>query len=161
MSMGRIIMYSRLLPDLPTINIFLKQKAIYLNGKAAYDINAILVPNDTIQLIVSMWYYIAYRWIANWTLKRGKKFKKLVYRKGLAGRQKVMKLKKQRSYYTPNWVYLARYDTSDVKPYLEVDYFTLSSVVLYEPFMTYYYTPDETPDYRPTIYRMYNWKYIT
>lgn len=61
MSMGRIIMYSRLLPDLPTIDIFLKQKAIYLNGRAAHDINAILVPNDTIQLVVSMWYYVAYR----------------------------------------------------------------------------------------------------
>ena len=72
-----------------------------------------------------------------------------------------MKLKKQRSYYTPNWIYLARYDISDVKPYIEVDYFTLSAIVLYEPFQTYYFSPDEAPDFRPTIYRMYNWKYIT
>ena len=161
MSLNRVIMYSRLLPDNPTVDTFLIQKIIYLNGRVVHDPNTILVPNDIVQLIVSLWYYVTYRWIANWTLKRGKKFKKLVYRKGLAGRQKVMKLKKQRSYYTPNWVYLTRYDISDVKPYLEVDYFTLSTIVLYEPFMTYYFSPDETPDFRPTIYRMYNWKYIT
>lgn len=161
MSLNRVIMYSRLLPDNPTVNAFMSQKLVYLNGRSTYDPNAILVPNDIIQLIVSMWYYITYRWISNWTLKRHKKFKKLVYRKGLAGKQKVMKLKKQRSYYTPNWIYLARYDISDIKPYLEVDYFTLSAIILYEPFQTYYFSPDEAPDFRPTIYRMYNWKYIT
>ena len=161
MSLNRVVMYSRLLPDNPTVNSFLSKKLIYLNGRVAYDTNAILVPNDVVQLIVSMWYYVTYRWIANWTLKRGKKFKKLVYRKGLAGKQKIMKLKKQRSYYTPNWIYLTRYDISDVKPYLEVDYFTLSTIVLYEPFTTFYFSPDETPDFRPTIYRMYNWKCIT
>ena len=161
MSANRIIMYSRLLPDNPTVNIFIDQKLIYINGKLLHTQQMILVPNDLIQLVVSLWYYVAYRWISNWTLKRHKKFKKLVYRKGLAGKHKVMKLKKQRSYYTPNWIYLARYDISDIKPFLEVDYFTLSAFVLYEPFTTYYYTPDESPDFRPNIYRMYNWKYIT
>ena len=161
MSANRIIMYSRLLPDNPTVNLFIDQKLIYINGKLLHTQQMILVPNDLVQLIVSVWYYIAYRWISNWTLKRHKKFKKLVYRKGLAGKHKVMKLKKQRSYYTPNWIYLARYDISDIKPFLEVDYFTLSAFVLYEPFTTYYYTPDESPDFRPNIYRMYNWKYIT
>ena len=161
MSVNRIIMYSRLLPDNPTVNLFIDQKLIYLNGRLLHTQQTILVSNDLIQLIVSVWYYVAYRWISNWTLKRHKKFKKLVYRKGLAGKHKVMKLKKQRSYYTPNWIYLARYDISDIKSFLEVDYFTLSAFVLYEPFMTYYYTPDESPDFRPNIYRMYNWKYIT
>ena len=161
MSVNRIIMYSRLLPDNPTVGLFIDQKLIYLNGRLLHTQQTILVPNDLVQLIVSIWYYVVYRWISNWTLKRHKKFKKLVYRKGLAGKHKVMKLKKQRSYYTPNWIYLARYDISDVKPFLEVDYFTLSAFVLYEPFMTYYCTPDESPDFRPNIYRMYNWKYIT
>ena len=160
MSLNRVVMYSRLLPDNPTVNAFMSQKLVYLNGSPVFDPNRILVPNDVVQLIISMWYYVTYRWISNWTLKRHKKFKKLVYRKGLASRQKVMKLKKQRSYYTPNWIHLARYDISDIKPYLEVDYFTLSAMVLYEPFQTYYSSPDEAPDYRPTIYRMYNWKYI-
>jgi len=161
MSLEKTIMYSRLLPDLPTIHIFLNQRLIYLNGKFASTMKASVFQNDLIQLIVSKWYYIAYRWIANWTVKRHKKFKRLVYRKGLAGKHKVMKLRKQRSYYTPHWIYLARYDISDIKPYLEVDYLTLSAFVIYNPYLLYYYSPDDTPDLRSTIYRMYNWKYIT
>jgi hypothetical protein len=94
--------------------------------------------------------------MSNWTLKRHKKFKKLVYRKGLAVRQKVMKLKKQRSHYTPKWIHLTRYDISGIKPFLEVDYFTLSSIVIYDPFTFDHYAPDDCPDFRLNVYRMYN-----
>jgi len=161
MSLDKMIMYSRLLPDKPTIDTFVAKGSVFVNGRPVTDLGGILVPNDFIQLVVSVWHYAACRWIANWTLKRHNKFKKLVYRKGLAGRYKVMKQKKQRSYYTPNWVTLARYDISDIKPFLEVDYLTLSAFVLYEPFLTYHYAPDDSADYRLNIYRMYNWKYIT
>lgn len=65
MSANRVIMYSRLLPDNPTISIFTEQKLIYLNGKLLPSLQSILVPNDIVQLIVSMWYYVAYRWISN------------------------------------------------------------------------------------------------
>lgn len=161
MSLGRILMYSRLLPDLPTIFTFSQQRLIFLNGKYISDIATLLTTNDLVQLVISLWYYVASRWMANWTLKRHKKFKKLVYRKGLASRQKVMKLKKQKSYYTPKWIHLTRYDISGIKPYLEVDYFTLSAAVIYEPFTFDYYSPDDAPDFRLNINRMYNWKYIT
>ena len=161
MELHKTIIYSRLLPDWPTVYIFLNQSLVYLNGRSVRDPKTIVLQNDVLQLIVSQWYYIAFRWIANWTLKRNKKFKRLVYKKGLASRHKVMKLKKQKSYYTPHWIYLARYDISDIKPYLEVDYLTLSTCIIYNPYLINYFTPDETPDWRSTIYRMYNWKYIT
>ena len=161
MSLEKTLMYSRLLPDLPTVNVFIQQNLVYLNGLPAVTNKSSVFQNDLLQLIVSKWYYLAYRWIANWTLKRHKKFKRLVYRKGLAGKHRVMKLRKQRSYYTPHWIYLARYDISDIKPYLEVDYMTLSVCVIYNPYLLYYYSPDDTPDLRSTIYRLYNWKYIT
>jgi hypothetical protein len=113
------------------------------------------------QLIVSKWYYIAYRWISNWTLKRDKRYKRLIYRKGLSSKYKLMKQRKQKSFYAPQWIYLTKYDTADVKPYLEVDYLTLSTVVIYNPYTLTYHTPTEAHSYRPTIYRSYNWKYIT
>ena len=161
MELQKTIIYSRLLPDIPTVSIFLTQSLVYLNGRSVTNPKTTVLQNDVIQFIVSQWYYIAFRWIANWTLKRNKKFKRLVYRKGLASRHKVMKLKKQKSYYTPHWIYLARYDISDIKSYLEVDYLTLSACVIYNPYLLHYFAPDETPDWRATIYRLYNWKYIT
>jgi hypothetical protein len=67
-----------------------------------------------------------------------------------------MKTKKKPSRYTPNWIYNMRYDGSDVKPYLEVDFFTLSVFVVNDPFLMLYYSPDDLPDLRLSIYRMYN-----
>lgn len=61
MTADRIIMYSRLLPDQPTINIFIDQNLVYLNGRLLYSLKTILVPNDLVQLAVSVWYYVAYR----------------------------------------------------------------------------------------------------
>ena len=55
----------------------------------------------------------------------------------------------------------ADYDISDVKPYLEVDYFTLSTFVLYEPFLLLNYASDDVLDSRTNIYKLYNWKYIS
>jgi len=161
MSIDRTVIYSRLVPDKSTFLIFLKQRLIYLNGKYLINPNALTYENDLIQLIVSKWYYSAYRWISNWTLKRVKKYKRLIYRKGLSGRYKLMKQRKQKSFYVPNWIYLTRYDISDIKPYLEVDYLTLSAIIIYNPYILTYNSPDEVVDYRPTIYRLYNWKYIT
>ena len=161
MSIDKVVIYSRLLPDLATLAIFLHHRLVYLNGRHIQSKSLIIYENDLIQLVVSKWYYAAYRWIANWTIKRVKKYKRLIYRKGLAGRYKLMKQRKQRSFYTPNWIYLTRYDISDIKPYLEVDYLTLSAILVYNPYVLEYRTPAETPHYRPTIYRLYNWKYIT
>ena len=161
MLLGKVIMYARLLPDLPTITLFMSYDSVFLNGKPAYEPSLIVAKQDFLQLAISVHFYISYRWIANWTLKRHKKFKRLVYRKGLANKSKLIKLKKQKSYYTPNWIHLVRYDIIDVKAFLEVDYLTLSAFIIYEPFTFAPQTPDDAPDYRSNIYRLYNWKYIT
>jgi hypothetical protein len=54
MSANRVIMYSRLLPDNPTVDIFIEQKLIYLNGRLLHTPQSILVSNDIVQLIVSV-----------------------------------------------------------------------------------------------------------
>lgn len=61
MSLNRVLMYSRLLPDNPTVNTFLSKNLIYVNGRPAYDPSMLLVTNDLIQIVVSMWYYVMYR----------------------------------------------------------------------------------------------------
>lgn len=54
MSVNRMIMYSRLLPDMPTIIAFMGQGLVHLNGQQLPDLSRILVPDDLIQLTVSM-----------------------------------------------------------------------------------------------------------
>ena len=160
-TLGRTIVYSRLLPDYATVSLFKEKNFIFLNGRSLPDLNTQVVPADFIQLIISNWFYIYNRWITNTTLLRMRKFKRLVYRKGMANKYKIIKLRKQKSRYTPKWIYYSRFDHSDIKTYFEVDYFTISMFVLYNPYILDYSAPDDTIDLRISIYKMYNWKYIT
>lgn len=85
--------------------------------------------------------YTYLKWVLLWTSNRVKKFRRLVYRKNLAGSYRVMKTRKQRSNYTPLWIYHTKYDISDIKPFLETDFFTMSSMLIYDHFMFDFHTP--------------------
>lgn len=61
MELQKTIIYSRLLPDVPTVTTFLSQLLVYLNGKAVTNPKSTVLQNDVIQLIISQWYYIAFR----------------------------------------------------------------------------------------------------
>lgn len=53
MELQKMVIYSRLLPDVPTVTIFLKQSLIYLNGKSITNPKLMVLQNDIIQLIIS------------------------------------------------------------------------------------------------------------
>ena len=161
LSLDKVVIYSRILPDLYTYNLFLNSKQIFLNGSTPSQGNTTCVVNDFIQLVVSKWYYVFFRWILNWVVSRFRKTKRLIYRKGLSSRYKVLKARKQRSFNVPNWIFYSKYDFSDVKPFIEVDYFSLSFFIIYEPYINYYYSQLDFILPNVNIYRLYNWKYIT
>ena len=161
MTLDKILIYSRIVPDYTTFMSFFNSDIIYINGKKPIkrDLNCVL--NDFIQVVVSKWYYIFYRWLLNWNILRSKKIKRLLYRKGLSTRYTIMKTHKQRSQTIPDWVFNSRYDFSDIKSFLEVDYFSLSTFIIYDPYVTFYYSPTKLLYPKTSIYRLYNWKYIT
>lgn len=161
LSLDKIVIYSRILPDLYTYNLFFNSKQVFLNGFIPSQTNTTCVVSDFIQLIVSKWYYVFFRWILNWVISRFRKTKRLIYRKGLSSRYKVLKARKQRSFNVPNWIFYSKYDFSDVKPFIEVDYFSLSFFVIYEPYINYYSSQSDFILPNVNIYRLYNWKYIT
>ena len=101
-ALERTIMYSRLLPDVKTLNLFIENNLIFLNGNSIYRTDRLIYQNDLLQLVVSLRFYIVNRWLSNWSIQRVRKFKRLVYKKGLAGKHKLTKTKKQGSRYTPN-----------------------------------------------------------
>lgn len=156
----KIIIYSRLLPDLHSIRDFMSNSLVFLNGQVLKNENYIIVVNDIVQLQVSIWYYIYYKWLMSWNNLRIRKFKKLVYRKKIASSYTIIKSLKQKSKYTPAYIYNMRFDMSDTKSYLEIDYFTLSFILIYDNFILDFNSPDDFPEMRHYVYRMYNWKYI-
>jgi len=159
--LSKLAIYSRIAPDYSTFNLFYNSNLFFINGLVPTNKNIVCVLNDFVQLVVSKWYYIFFRWLSHWTLVRFRKIKRLIYRKGLSSRYKVMKSRKQKSNTVPDWIFLTKYDFSDVKPFIEVDYFTLSFSLIYEPYLNYYYAPTNLLSPKINIYRLYNWKYIT
>jgi len=160
-TMSTIVLYSRLIPDYNTLLVLNKAGCLSVNGYSNTGLTHILFTGDVVQLSVSNWMYTYLKWVLLWTSNRVKKFRKLVYRKNLAGSYKAMKRRKQRSNYTPLWIYHTKYDISDIKPFLETDFFTMSSVLIYDNFIFDFYTPSWFIEDRQLIYRLYNWKYIT
>jgi len=156
MSVEKVTLYSKILPNIKVFNSFICSKLVYVNGKLSTNKDSLVYTNDIVQLVVSKWYYIYYRWLSNWTVSRVRKFKYVSYRKGLAAKYKLMKAKKQRSRYTPSWIFNVQYDMVDVKSYLEVDYFTLSSMVIYEPYLFDSQPINDLPELRQNIYKLYN-----
>jgi len=121
-----VMLYSRLIPDFAMLKMLFSNKVIFLNHRLVLSYLIYIYKNDFIQLEITIWFYIFSKWMLLWTRARNAKFKRLVYRKSLAGKYKVMKQRKQKSHYTPKWIFLVNFDFIDVKPFLEVDYLTLS-----------------------------------
>ena len=155
-----MFIYSRLVPDEPTFNTFMANKLLYLNHTVITDKSLYIYPTDFLQVIVSNWYYIFLRWLLSCLKLRYKKFGKLVFRKSATTRYKSIKRTKQKSFYTPNWIYLVKYDYTIIKSFFEVDFFTLSCYCLYNPFQFSHYSPKDFKVLRAPIVRLYNWKYI-
>ena len=155
------MVYSRILPDYQTFKLFYRANMIFVNGNRPLHQGLNCIVNDFIQIVVSKWYYVFSRWLLNWNFIRSSKVKRLIFRKNLSSRFISIKSKKQRSRVVPDWIFLSKNDFSDVKCFLEVDYFTLSFFVLYEPYTTYYYSPTQLLLPKNYVYKLYNWKYIT
>ena len=78
-SIDKIVIYSRLAPDKFTFDLFLKNKLIYFNSSTLLSDAIYVYKNDFIQLEISNWYYVFFRWTVNFLLMRKKKFKRLIF----------------------------------------------------------------------------------
>lgn len=153
----RLVLHSKLATDLRSSLLMIQNGLIYLNGAASTNPNTFLVSGDFIQAVVSLKFYIVYRWLINWGVRNKLRITKFSQSKQNQSRSD---LSKQKSDHIPDWVFLAGVKNFDVPKYLEVDYFTLSSFILYEPFLLTEFNPLTILESRSTILNMYNWKYI-
>lgn len=156
-NLNQLILNSRFAYDLPTSTLLIKSHFVFINGSATDNPNLILYVGDFIQLIVSLKFYIISRWLINWNLHNKLKLNKLSQSKNNKSRRDMSK---QKSNHIPDWVFTIGYRQVDIPKYLEVDYFTLSSFIIYEANTITNLNPLIHVEARPTILNMYNWKYI-
>lgn len=63
MRLSSILIYTNLIPDYEFSSYFIYNRLVYINGYCINRPEALIVLNDFIQLIVSLKYYIAKRWL--------------------------------------------------------------------------------------------------
>ena len=145
------------MPDRTWSLFFLNHGFVFINGINTFSPFTQLFKNDFIQLILNLKYYILYRWLVIWhSIKkirfRNKLSKKLTKKQGLE--------EKQRSKHLPDWILNHKNLIEDSHKFLEIDFFTLSFFILYEPFLITEIDSFSYLSVRFNVVNLLNWKYI-
>jgi len=156
LKVSNVILHSKLLPDYKSIKLMYLNNMIFLNGLKVSNLDTITKAGDIIQLSISLWFYTFSKWLLVWSNSRSKKLRRLIYRKVNMAAMQNYRAKKQRSFHTPEWVHNSEHDLSDIKQYLEVDFFTLSTVVIYDSLLDDYYSNSLPNSNKQYIYKVYN-----
>ena len=154
LKLENLLLFTHLLPDLVTCQEFLNSGLVFLNGRTIFSGKVYTVRNDFIQILVSIKYYILFKWFMNWEVLKKTRLNRLLY---------LSRLKTKRTFRKalPDWVLRKVSYPYDVPKYVEVDYLTLSAFVLYEPYLANDFTHMFQKFSRSPIYNVYNWKYLT
>ena len=157
-TLGRFLVDVRFVFDYRVSLEILQMDIVYVNGCLATNHLIPLVAGDIVQMIVSLKYYIAARWLVNWNRKERSRIVKLA---NFRRNKSQYDLSKQRSYRLPDWIFNNGFKRRDIPKYVEVDYFTLSAFILYEPLCMSSFNPLTFLERRDSIYPMYNFYYMT
>lgn len=157
-SLINILVKSKFIPDFSSLNLFIKNGLFYVNGLPCLNQHFVLITGDLVQMVVSLKYYIFFKWMLNWNLKKKIRLKHLSWKKFSNNTDYE---EKQKSKNLPKWILSHKFLILDIPNFLEVDYFTLSLFLVYEPFLLSDITFYNVFDNKFGINNMYNWKYIT
>lgn len=153
-SLFNVLIQSHFLVFKKDVFFFLKNNLIFVNGSPVSNKFFFLNLGDRVQLILNNDYYLFFR-------NFNKILKSLSYKIRLSVRKLFLKKKdlyKQKPSRTPSWVEKILFNKQVIPKYLEVDFFTLTSVIIRQPsnfyetnfvffkFLSYFNV------------RLYNWK---
>ena len=140
-----------------TLELF-NNEVIYLNGKLCVNHHTHLFLQDLIQVIINLKFYFLMRFLQNQIFLTVARFNKIFYRKyRTRPSQSFVRVHKK----LPCTFFHLQSAYVDILPYLEVDYFTLSSFVILDQRALKLWVPIRAYTLELNILNMYNWKYIT
>lgn len=158
MSLRNVLQRCRFFFDWNTSDFFLSQGLFYVNGSPCFNYYFQLYVGDFIQMIVHLKYYILYRWLSHWITKKRQKIKIKTKKKLTISTSDEDKTRTNKY---PKWILFNKNLCDDIAKFFEIDFFTLSVFVIYEPFTWRDLNLYSHFANRFSIINMYNWKYIT
>lgn len=147
-----------LVPDNFTAKTLLLRRYVYLNGKTVESGSVGLAVNDFIQLVVNLRFYVLTKWLQSWSISRFAAWMRRFYRTYRVKRQLFREFKFRS---LPDSVMELQNSWYDIPKLYEVDFFTLSTLVLFPDLSTSSLFTRHVNSLSIRIFNMYNWKYLT
>lgn len=157
MSLSNLLIKSRIFTETFLIQLIIKNNLVYVNGIINNNSSSQMYVGDFIQILINLKYYIMFKWFLNLSLKKKNRLRKLSRKKATSS---FSTEDKKRSNSLPKWILFSQNTIDDVSKFLEVDYFTLSIFVIYEPFLWSDINVYNIMNNKFSIINVYNWKYI-
>jgi len=154
-SLKNILLRSQFFFNENDMNFFVKNKYIMLNNKILYNLNNFLKVGDKLNIIFDRYYFFYYRLVLSKVYKKMTKYANYTWLVD----QALHNEHKQKKSHIPKWIVNLIYFREDIPNFLEVDFLTMSLVILYKPllweldwtkikFLNYYHR------------HLYNWRFI-
>ena len=134
----------------------INQGLIYINNTICLNPNYVLKLNDKLQLAFHLSNFTIFRYSYSFLLSN--RYKLGVYMSLKSSNKK--KNKTQPQPFSGKWVYQHMYNNVKVPKYIEVDYLTLSLVLIYTPVNLKQVFTLNWRHFRSLNIRYYNWKYL-
>lgn len=146
-----VLIQSNFFSNSKDIDFFIKNRFIYVNDKIATTSNLILTKYDIIKISYNQYYYLYHRFFLNRILNNLLKLN-----------NKLNYLNKLNNINTkiPNWIYNIIFFKEGVPKFLEIDYLTMSIVVLFNSVEFFNLNFFILKFLNVYLNRLYNWRYI-
>ena len=158
LKLNLVLTSTSIVPDKENAALLISNNLVFVNGQIITNPTFLIFKNDFIQLLISLKYYVLFKWLKNFQFLKQKRLNKFISNISLT---KLNKDRKKTRLVLPNWTLNALLFKYDIPQYLEVDFLTLSIFCLYEPFLPQDFNHSLWNLEKVSIYNLYNWKYIT
>jgi len=152
-----LLIRNRFAFDLSWSTELLDNHYVFINGFMVTNPQTILVKGDFVQLLVHIKYYMIIKWRHSVSIIKKTRAYKFAKRKF---RPKDIRIGADRNYNYPDWLLKLRFYDSEIPSFVEIDFFTLSFLIIYNPFVDAHTDPYVDYVGIPKVVRLYNWKYI-
>jgi len=156
-NLENVLLRSRFFLTISHVELALTNGIVYLNGRLVKKKKKILKTSDILQLSLVNSYFYFDRFI----IQDIKRLKSKLPGKIWNLFKHINNIQKQTPKHFENWYYLLYHFWLDVPKYLEVDYISLSIILIYTPVFYWEFNQFFLKYLNLSLIRLYNWKYIT
>lgn len=156
--LGNVLTYLHFSPDTSTSSLFCEHNLVFLNGRACFNPDILLAPNDLVQMAVTSKYYIVRRLL---DISQKKKAARLGAFMAVKKKKIFSPVSTLMTTRFPKWLLALLFYSSDIPKYFEADFFTLTAHCLYRPYCFQDFSAVTLELHKYDVLKLYNWKYIT